>query len=381
MSRDAYDFWADRVPAEDIAAIRIFWSAFERDQDRIWDNIHGRAPFDVPAFMDRWFAPFEDRLFWEFGDGAEVGKPEMVWFALTAESVHKNRPLARAIVARAPASTRWHFQDVRPSTEDDQSALLAIEARLGGPHDVEEFDAAVGAHGRVNISVTMAGDTGRYKNPMTLVSVLLGEKVLRDRIGAIDVVQATGGVMRLLRRRPEPLAIIRDARAKLESALVGLDRARGDAPFMPDYKAAPRKTYEFTNDDKAPWRLIAYSTTRPDYAEAVIANQRISTATFSKHGESIMTLLLRAETVSEEQAVAVRDELDAALRPEGGVFGEGRGPSHFAISFASAAVDFAIVAVKRITSGLGLDGDALVLFENEGLEALRLWPATDITLH
>ncbi|MEM9764870.1 MAG: hypothetical protein AAF968_20605, partial [Pseudomonadota bacterium] len=131
---DAYDFWAERLPSAERAAVAAFWEGFERHAafiDAIFtgEDRAGTAD-DVADCMAEALGPLSDGIYWEFGPLDEGGKRGH-FLALTPELYHSKRPLARALVATAPDLPGWAFGDARrpiiPASPAARGALAGVE--------------------------------------------------------------------------------------------------------------------------------------------------------------------------------------------------------------------------------------------------------------
>src|SRR6056297_3292624 len=179
---DAYDFWARRMPREDVLAIDDFWQRFAEITPRVERYFRGETTgLDVPDAMRAVLGRLSPRLVFDFepvGDGR-------IALVLTAELQHANRPLARCAVLRAPRLPRWAVRDARTAAGSIPDAVRAILSRSRSEAmAVEEVRARRGAHRLVELSARGFGDAEFLGDQAGIIfSVLLGERLDQDWLG------------------------------------------------------------------------------------------------------------------------------------------------------------------------------------------------------
>ncbi|MCA8911067.1 MAG: hypothetical protein KDB82_05150 [Planctomycetes bacterium] len=169
-----------------VSRIERWWQAFAERADEIRDSFHDDSEFDIPGFMRASIEQIDQRLGWEFGPALNGDGDRLV---ITPEHNLALRPLADAIIARAPELPGWEFFHARPP-EPPNVALAAVEAET----DVElgkcEVCAETDDMNRVALKFYLPEAIDRELagvQAAIAAEALLGEESFARWIGRIDV--------------------------------------------------------------------------------------------------------------------------------------------------------------------------------------------------
>lgn len=393
---DAYDFWAERLPSAERAAVHAFWEGFARHAafiDAIFtgEDRSGTAD-DVADCMADALGPLSDGIYWEFGPLDETGKRGH-FLALTPELYHSKRPLARALVAAAPDLPGWGFGDARRPMAADASILANVASRAFRDVTLLGAEVQAGAHRMVDVT-GLGPDEHAGGQAGLLFSLVMGEAVERDWLGEVSSTPAkaprAAGLAGMIGRRAAPEESWVSDFAEEARGLVDAMRAGTQtAPFAPVRGSVPETLFRLTPGDGTWPRadLVTYLTTRPDFAQARFDDAPIAAERFSTRGESFIALRLARtpaaplDDVSDRAEIA--DAIDADLRAGGlgGVFGEGHGRAHIYVDAAVTEIPSAIGVIERVLGRLGHSAPAHILFDEAGLTDLALPLASHQALH
>jgi len=374
---DAYDFWAERIPPSDSAAIDRFWDRFAEIAPALDATFNRTAePVDVASSMDQALGDLAERVTsWEFG-AAERGH----FLALSPELGHEKRPLIRALVSRAPTLEGWEFGDAcRPIEQIDLVAHL-VASRAHKPFSLKGASSYAGSHRRIDIMGQGAGSDADAQAGLVF-SVLFGETVERDWLGEIGIERPSGGIIsRLIGKASPPKspeAWLTSFQEKTQHLLDQLMEDRPKAALAAQlgpgaevslFQCVPRESDNPRSDS------ITYQTAHTELADARFAGARISSVRFSRHSESLLGLRIERTLEQPFDQVSDRGDLaeriDSALRDAdaGGVYGEGHGTGHVYIDFATRDIPIAIATVELVLSRAEVSGSAAFLFDEAGLE-------------
>ena len=374
---DAYDFWAERITAEESQAIDRFWEHFTRHADAIDRTYTTREdPVDVTAITVEAIGSLHDMgIFWEYGP-TETGHAETGHaLALTPELYLEARPLARAIVSRAPDLPRWSFADARPPAPFDANTIALIEGRAGLAFPLTGARPEAGTHNRIDFVGEGRGDPGVLGDFAALAfSILFGEAIERDWLGKARG-KPRSALSGLFTKRPDPDTWMPEFEASTQELLDDLMSAVPSTPLSSGsprdaevslFNLTPRSETELGAD------FITYATTRPDLANAMFGGARISMPRYSAFDESLCGIAIARtgdqnfDQVEERGALAL--DLHDKLGDIGGLVGEGHGLAHVYIDFAVTDIPRAIAIAETCLSRAGITGPAWVRFHEAGLE-------------
>ncbi|MGB5836369.1 MAG: hypothetical protein WBH14_04890 [Albidovulum sp.] len=165
------------------------------------------------------FAASADQRIWEFGP-SERGHA----LVITAEWHDELRPLAQAVVARAPDLPRWRFFDARTAKTLEKVVPL-LEASRGKPMTIATMDVRFSRFGAAFASVKIAQKGGRYDEAGARHE---REDAVHHELG--DAGGVTGGAHAVDRAYPEAALI--DIAKGIEAMRAALRRA--DVPKRMD---------------------------------------------------------------------------------------------------------------------------------------------------
>lgn len=379
---DAYDFWAERITSGEKAAIDRFWERFAHIAPDLDASFRGvREPVDVAHMVTEALGELADQISsWEFGPG-ETGGHHL---ALSPELNHVLRPLARAAISRAPTLEGWSFSDARPPTPLSENTVALIEGRAHLPFTLAGITPAAGEHQRIDFTGSGKGDTGTIAGLAGLsFSVLFGEAVERDWLGELD--GGKRGLLSAFSRAPAPETWLPGFVDSTTDVLNSLMDARPASPRASvysddsDFSLFKAEPHSDTGSPRAD--LFSCFSCHPDLAQARFAGVRISSARFSRFGESLCGV--RIPRTPDHPFDQVDDRADLAqvihdalaVDQTGGVTGEGHGKEHVYIDFATTDIAAAMARVEAELGGAGITAPCHLLFDDAGLED-RMLPLT-----
>lgn len=370
---DAYDFWAARIAQPESGAINRFWEAFAAHADLLDRTFRREDDADVAAIMQDCLGPLWSQIYWEFGPGEGTGHH----LALSPELNHALRPLARALVTRAPDLPGWSFSDARPPVPLDENTVGLIEGRARMPFALSGIEAVPGEFRRIDFTGTGSGDEGSISGLAGLAfSVLFGEAVERDWLGELHAKRR--GLLGSLKRAPDPQSWLPEFAAQAGAVLDELKETRPSAPLRARYREDAEvslftvEARDGSDDPRAD--MFTYSTPLPEMVQARFAGTRISVVRFSRDPESLCGVRIPRTgdhpLDDVDDRVRVTDAIQASLAADdtGGVTGEGHGKGHVYIDFATTDIVAAIARVESELGKAGMGSGCDLLFDEAGLE-------------
>lgn len=352
----------------DIARIDSWWYEFQAKTEEIVAVFSRKADWDLPAWMRQHLQAIHPSLMWEYGPAVCGTGNRLV---ITPESAHHLRPLARAILERAPVLDGWEFYEYRQA-EELESTRSIVEGRIG--YDIADFKVRVslGELQRIDLTysaptVTDQDDQSALNAAFVATEALLGEQCLNKWIGAIEInpMPRAKGLKSLFGRGVTELP-----------HFVGLDRLKSTVNALVDSmrEQLPRAQHSewVEGAEWVGWKL------KPKQAEDYIEQQDLFVATsanptqwtaahsrgpfcserFSRCGETFCYVKLDGSQGLGEEGFAdkseIEDALDAALKPDrvGCHIGGGTGLRYSYIDLAITDVDKGIQATReRLQAG------------------------------
>ena len=375
---DAYDFWAGLLDRETMADVDGFWERFLPIAPRLDRAFRGEASDIDPAEATiASLGPLNEvGLFWEYGPGEGDGH----MLVLTAELHHELRPLARAMVNRAPDIPGWSFADARPPAASAEHIVSLIEARSRMDYPLTALAPAPGEHRTIDFEGEGRGDAGVLQGVASLTfSVVFGEEIERDWLGDCHMT-GRGALKGMFSRRSDPQDWLPEFSERTLAELQGLLDSR---PEMPVHESGAAEwtlfSFEPQGDTDLPRSdMITYSTNQPKLADARFSGKRFASARFSRFGECFCGVRIpRTEAQSFDQVddrSTLTEAIDAALTQDrtGGVIGDGHGTGHVYIDFATTDIDAAAARIEFVLNENGIAGPCDLIFDEAGLEELTL---------
>ena len=387
---DAYDFWAQRLAREDTQEIDAFWDRFAEIAQDLDRHLLGRAPHvDAARLMRRALGPLADKLFWEFGPT----EPEGQSLAVTAETYHSRRALARAVMLRAPQLPGWRVSDLRRPVLRVPEAVSRILLRSRA--DTVAVQAVAphrGAQRRVDLAVEGQGEAAFLADQAGVIfGVLLGDIADQNWLGETHVTRRGGlgaRLGRLVRRGPRPEQWLERFRGAAVDVISALEAERPELPFaetrmhddeMAEFRLDPRGDGAAGRHD-----ALVYRTRYRPLVAARIAGVPVSSLRFSRFFESFCGLKiargsgLPAEAEGEAGIAALARDIEAALTAAGigGVTGHGQGVNFIYIDLALEDVELALGILRTALARAEVTAPAWMLFDEAGL-ADRYFPVTE----
>ncbi len=351
-----------------IQKIEAWWEEFAKRADDIAASFSGKCDLDLPAWMDEHLQSIDPNLMWEYGPAIQVKGHRLV---ITPECDHHLRPLVQSILAKAPDLNGWEFYEHR-LVEDIESAQSTVEGRTGCNLGEMKFRASLGRNNRIDLnfgspSKSRIKDKSAFNAAFVATETLLGEKVLNDWIGVIEVspIQAPSTLTSLLglARKP-PQWISLDRLYDTVNSLIG--SIHDQLPPDPHYKWITEETNwtlwelkpETADDYVEQSDLIVGKSANPAMWTAARNNELFCSDRFSRCHEKFCYVKIDGSDGFDESEFAdkseVEDALDEALKPQklGCQVGGGTGLRYSYIDLALTDVNQGIEAIKqRLRSG------------------------------
>jgi len=345
------------------AKIDAWWQEFTSKTDLISALFSQKAKWDLPNWMAEYLQRIHSKLMWEFGPAVRGNGHRLV---ITPESAHHLRPLVRTILDRAPVLEGWEFYEHRLAEPLDQ-AQLTVEGRTNVNIAEFKFRAACGEHHRVDLcftspSISGPEDQSALNAAFVATETLLGEQVLNDWIGAIEITPAprAKGLRSLFGLGPkeQPRFLELDRLKETVDSLVGsmreqlpssphCDWVEGAQWTMWELKPQPADDYCEQQD------LFVGKSPNPTLWTAAHSAGLFSSERFSRCGETFCYVKLDGSQGLDKEAFAdkseIEDALDVSLKPDklGCQIGGGTGLRYSYIDLALTDVDKGIQAVRR----------------------------------
>ncbi len=355
--------------------IAAWWRAFESTAPQL-DAVFSRgAEWDLASWMNEHLGAIDPALMWEFGPGLRGGHR----LVITPEGEHHLRPLANAVLARAPALAGWEFYSYRLAEPLDQ-ALSAIKGRTG--IDFAGFRASVQGTEDAGVDLVFWSNDVAALDPSVARSAafvaaesLLGEEVLD---GFVDVIDAAAGPAE--GDRVELGALASAVAAKVESG-----RARlSPAPFAERtalggtiWKLRPAEKSDYPHQHD----LFVGKSALPEMWTRAHSNRIFSSARFSRFGETFCFVKFDGSQGLDKEGfadkAAIEDALDAALVPAGlgAQVGGGTGLRYSYVDLALRDVGKAIPLIRETLRGGRVPVRSWLLFFDAALrdEWVGIW--------
>ena len=186
-------------------AIRAWWSAFAGHEDDLNAAFKGESEnaIDVTAFMDEHFAPMHIDLCWEFGPGQSKSHR----LAIAPEVNRAMYPLARWILSQAPECKHFEFCLNRPPSEwDIYKGYTDSRMSWKSPEGIT-FKAETGDFNLIDLTfytLPQHQDDRTFDNCFIMAESLLGEDVMDQWIGAVELEESQSGGLFKRFSKPKP---------------------------------------------------------------------------------------------------------------------------------------------------------------------------------
>jgi hypothetical protein len=384
-----------------IRKIDAWWEAFARREGDLNALFARRKEWDLPAWMEKHLQGINESMMWEFGEAIGHKGHRLV---ITPESKRTLRPLARAILRRAPKLAGWEFYPHRLA-EDIAGTKATVKARVGLELEGMRVAVSVGAARRIDLlfesPACSAPNEGRaHHAAFVAAETLLGEEVLDEWIGAIDVQPVTrvGAIGKLLGRGKSENRFVPLERLKpTVDALIG--SMMEQLPEHPFFEETPVESGDDENDHRR-WSAFELKPAKAeDYAgwddlmvgispcqevwSAAHSDAGFYSKRFSRFGERFCYLKIdgsQAEGMIFADRSEIEDALNAALVPERGgcSIGGGTGLRYSYVELALIDPAKAIGTIRRVLQGGKAPKRSWLLFHDceWGEEWMGIWPHT-----
>lgn len=368
--------------ARTLRSIDAWWQAFAAQTDK-FDALFSRSDdWDLPAWMDEHLGAVEPRLMWEFGPALRQKGHRLV---VTPEAAHELRPLVRTLIERAPPLAGWEFYEYR-LPEDFRQALRSISGRTGEDIAGTLFRARPARGGRIDLTFSIPfcrdeGDRTALHAAFVACECLLGERLLDERVGAIEVVPPRERwlaqlIERLADDEHQPWLALDELRSVFADQVAGMvDRL----PLQPccdwideahwatiTLEPPPRAEYPQRSD------LFVAVTGALDVWKAAHSSSAFYSTCHSRCGETFCYVKLDGrDGLSADSPFAdrgdIEDALSAALRAEklGCVIGGGTGQVYSYIDLALTDLRLGVNVVREALQQGGVPPRSWILFFDE----------------
>ncbi|MGF1445832.1 MAG: hypothetical protein ACFBRM_06480 [Pikeienuella sp.] len=379
---DAYDFWAARLPREDLLAIDDFWRRFEPLAPRIARFFRGLLPgLDVDRELRNALGPLAERVVGDF----EFAPDGAIVLVLTPELYHSRRMLARALVDRAPDLVGWRMRDARWPVAGVTEAVKAILDRSRADAiAVEEITVRRGAHRLVELTAVGQGDPQFIADQAGVIfSVLLGERADQDWLGTCNGRARRERPFRVsiaLRQRPQRRADqwLGPFRAAALSAIESFEADRpqtafGEKPMLVE-DCATFRLRPIGSDPLRRHDAMTYQTRYRALTAARLAGVKITGLRFSRFGEIFCGLKIRRapphpfDEVADIASLGTKLEDVLMVTGIGGLIGRASGVEHVYLDLALVDLERAVEVLRSALQREGLVGPAWLIFDDAGLE-------------
>ena len=368
-----------------IRKIEAWWREFEKRADDVAAVFAGKSDLDLPAWMEENLQSIDPNLMWEFGEAIRCKGHRLI---ITPECDHHLRPFVQSILKQAPDLEGWEFYEHR-LVEDIESAQFTVEGRTGCDLSEMKFRASLGEHNRIDLNFGSSSkarikDQSAFNAAFVATETLLGEKILNDWIGVIDVspIQGPSTIKSLLGlARKQPAWISLERLHDTVNALIG--SIHDQLPPGPHFEWITEDTrwtlWELkpeTADDYVEQRdLIVGKSANPAMWTAAHSNPLFCSDRFSRCQETFCYVKVDGMDGFDEAEFAdkseVEDALDEVLKPKklGCQIGGGTGLRYSYVDLALTDVNRGIEAIKQRLRAGKVPNRSWILFHDSDLAA------------
>ncbi|MEI8018590.1 MAG: hypothetical protein WCH39_10360 [Schlesneria sp.] len=368
-----------------IRKIEAWWREFAKRADDIAATFSGKCDLDLPAWVEEHLQSIDPDLMWEFGPAIRGTGHRLV---ITPECDHHLRPLVQSILAKAPDLNGWEFYEHRLA-EDIESAQSTVEGRTGCNLSELKFRASLGELNRIDLkfgspSKSQIKDQSALNAAFVAAETLLGEKVLNEWIGVIDVSPIQGpstltSLLGLARKPPQWIGLER--LYDTVNSLIG--SIHDQLPPGPHYEwmteDTPMSLWELKPESADDYveqgdLIVGKSANRTMWMTSH-RHQLFCSERFSRCHETFCYVKIDGSDGFDEAKFAdkseVEDALDEVLKPQklGCQIGGGTGLRYSYIDLALVDVDQANEAIKQRLRAGKIPKRSWILFYDSDLAA------------
>jgi len=204
--------------ADQLRRIDDWWSAFSSKANDLNELFGNRMQWGLPGWMRQHLGPIDANLMWEFGAALKGSGHRLV---ITPETRNDLRPMLTTLLERAPTLPGWEFYPYRPP-ENLVMAEQMVKARSHGDLSGTMVTVRIGQHNRIDLcfyspSTTAVDDKQASGNAFVVTETLLGERILDQWIGKIDVAPLA---------KPSAIARLFSHASKPDPKMIPLDRLK-----------------------------------------------------------------------------------------------------------------------------------------------------------
>jgi hypothetical protein len=359
----------------DESAIEDWWRAFELQAPRIDAYFRKREDWDFAAWMIGQLDRIHPDLMWEFGPALHSEGHRLV---ITPEFRRHLRPLAQAVLDRAPALPGWEFYPYRLPEEYSQVSEGRDTRMTGGIDDISVC-IQPGRFNRIDLRFVCSrwrddDEIGR-RDAFYATESLVGEELLDRWIGAIEV---AGSPL------PESALAI-ELRHLYEGVRQRIGEVEDQLPARPWFLEDAEEDHQWSLLEFAPQDADHYPeqtdiyvgvTVLPEMWLSAINGVPFDSVRWSRCGEVFCYLKIDGSNGLEGSRFADRAEIEDAinecLRPRGlgCVIGGGTGTTYSYVEVALMDPDQAWQALHTYMEPHDLPRRTWLLYHDSDLRAL-----------
>jgi hypothetical protein len=370
------------------ARIDAWWREFAGHTADLDAYFHQQTQWDLPGWMQEHLQGIHPSLMWEFGSAIDGPGHRLV---ITPESERWLRPLTSTILQRAPRIEGWEFYPYRVPEPVDW-ALAAVQGRTGVDISGATVEIRPGEHRRIALRFTFDAcaspeDIDARRAAFVATESLVGEAVLDQWIGAIEVAPRKRSFLQRLRPAPRGLPL-GELRTEVTARVDTLRAARPSRPCI-EREDDPWSLWELkptrSADDYAEqFDLLVGKSMDPDLWLTVRSGEPFYSETFSAHGETFCHVKIDGSGGLDEEHFAdkgeIEDALDEPLRESraGCFIGGGTGLRYSYIDLALLDTERGIDIVRDVLRAGNIHRRSWILFFDDTLSAewIGIWPDT-----
>ena len=350
-----------------VSRIERWWDAFAAKAGDIKRSFADDFDFDIPAFMRDTIEQIDQRLGWEFGPAVDGEGDRLV---ITPEHNLALRPLADAIIARAPEIEGWEFHHSRPA-EPPNVARAAVEAETENELGRCVVQMAIDEMNRVGLKFVLPDAFDRELAALQAAiaaEALLGEEMFARWTGRIEVLAEEEG--------PDwrPLD---DLRASVFAHVAQIDADLRDTPLVQNvdrlqwslWRLSPPQKDEYPRQQD----LIMGSSALEKMSACAQLGQSFDSRRYSRVGETFCFLKFdgagRKIAARMDERKAVETAINDALIGEqhGVVVGTGTGKKYSYLDLALTDVARAIPVIRKQMRAAKVANRSWLLFHDAHL--------------
>ncbi len=379
---------------ERIEEITQWWAAFKEAESDIVASFSKGSDFDLVSFMRTHLDPIHPDMMWEFGKG--LTKTHRL--AIAPEGDRRLMPLAQVMVDMAPADIA-HFDIIlsRPAyTWDEYSHSFDGGRETWKTADGIYFTCDVTDQNLIDVMFYTGSknqDDSTLTNCFLMTEALLGEQVVSDWLGSIDVTEAPPKKL-LHKHNPATMPAGSHPASKLKDIISAkIARIKNGLPSQPFYERVNSGTWQLmqmkprSGDDLPKMDDLVVMTLHESGAYIPLYNgqNRFYSNRFSAHGETYAYIKIdRTDDIHALDNVENRGKIEAVInsviQPQGYgcVIGGGTGRQYSYIFLALTDLARSVKNMRKALRGEKMPWGCWILFHDVSREQewIGIWKDT-----